>query len=93
MLFEPGLFSTLVAGRRDPNHRLLRLRFTFLNDPNPLFIASKPPFLTLRVATPSGAPLQALLEFRDRYPADVQTDISVDVRGEKRRSGPQNLEE
>ena len=30
--------------------------------PDPLFKASKPPFLTLRLATPSGAPRQALLD-------------------------------
>ena len=33
--------------------------FTFSSAPDPLFKASKAPFLTLRIATPSGAPRQA----------------------------------
>ena len=52
------------------NHRVLQgapprgrqLYFTFPSAPDPLFKASKAPFLTLRVATPSGAPRQAPLE-------------------------------
>ena len=52
------------------NHRVLQgarprgrqLYFTFPSAPDPLFKASKAPFLTLRVATPSGAPCQAPLE-------------------------------
>ena len=36
--------------------------FTFQSAPGPLFKASKAPFLTLRVATPSGHPRQAPLE-------------------------------
>ena len=47
-----------------PFHRVLqgapprgrRLYFTFPSAQDPLFKASKAPFLTLRVATPSGAP-------------------------------------
>ena len=52
------------------DHRVLQgapprgrqLYFNFPSAPDPLFKASKAPFLTLRVATPSGAPRQALLE-------------------------------
>ena len=50
-------------------HRVLQgalqgrqLAFTFPSAPDPLFKASKAPFLTLRVATLSGAPCQALLD-------------------------------
>ena len=39
-----------------------RLYFTFPSAPDPLFKGSKAPFLTLRVATLSGAPCQAPLE-------------------------------
>ena len=39
-----------------------QLCFTFPSAPDPLFKASKAPFLTLRVATPSWAPRQAPLE-------------------------------
>ena len=38
--------------------------FTFASAPDPLFKASKAPFLNLRLATPSGAPRQAPLELR-----------------------------
>ena len=58
------------------NHRVLQgaplrerqLYFTFSSAPNPSFKASKAPFLTLRVATPSGAPRQALLESKVCFP-------------------------
>ena len=54
----------------DLNHRVLQgapprgrqLYFVFSSVPDPLFKASKAPFLTLRVATPSGAPRQAPLD-------------------------------
>ena len=39
-----------------------QLYFTLPSSPDPLLKASKAPFLTFRVATPSGAPRQALLE-------------------------------
>ena len=39
-----------------------QLYFSFSSAPDPLFKASKAPFLTFRVATPSGAPRQAPLE-------------------------------
>ena len=39
-----------------------QLYFTFPSAPDPLFRTLKAPFLTLRVATPSGAPRQAPLE-------------------------------
>ena len=39
-----------------------QLYFTFPGAPDPLFEASKARFLTIRVATPSGAPRQAPLE-------------------------------
>ena len=39
-----------------------QLYFTLPSAPDPLFKASKAPFLTLRVATPSGAPRQAPLD-------------------------------
>ena len=39
-----------------------QLYFIFPSAPDPLFKASKAPFLTLRVATPSGAPRQAPLD-------------------------------
>ena len=42
-----------------------QLYFTFPSAPDPLFKASKAPFLTSRVATPSGAPRQAPLELFD----------------------------
>ena len=47
-----------------------QLYFTFPSAPDPLFKASRAPFLTLRVATPSGAPRQAPLEYyRYKYRA------------------------
>ena len=40
----------------------------FSSAPDPLFKVSKAPFLTLRVATPSGAPRQAPLELLSETP-------------------------
>ena len=54
---EPSMdqFIEFFRGRR-------QLYFTFPRAPDPLFKASKAPFLTLRVSTPSGAPRQAPLD-------------------------------
>ena len=45
-----------------------QLYFTFASAPDPLFKALKAPFLTLRVATPPGAPRQAPLELKHELP-------------------------
>ena len=72
----PILLSTCVwlpaalRNERTPMARVLQgapprgrqLYFNFPSAPDPLFKAPKAPFLTLRVATPSGAPRQALLD-------------------------------
>ena len=54
--------------RRDAN-------FTFPRDPNPFFKALKAPYLTLRVATPSGAPRQAPLDQNQRANAHLMQHL------------------
>ena len=58
---NPGGLSLKNQGRQ--------LHFTFPSAPDPLFKASKAPFLTLRVATPSGAPRQAPLDHSRETPS------------------------
>ena len=53
----------------------------FSSAPDPLFKASKAPFLTLRVATPSGAPRQVPLDFRSGATSEC-TLVPVFVPGE-----------
>ena len=53
-LFHRALQGVIPRGRQ--------LYFTFPSAPDPLFKVSKAPFLTSRVATPSGAPRQAPLD-------------------------------
>ena len=48
-----------------------QLYLTFPGAPDPLFKASKAPFLTLRVATPSGAPRQAPLDKPKLFGPDI----------------------
>ena len=54
-----------------------QLYFTFPSAPDPLFQASKAPFLTLRVATPSRAPRQAPLEQRHGLPRPDRRQLSL----------------
>ena len=85
-LFQPRFLvgAFLATGDRifatgsDSVHRLLhgapprgrQLYFTFPSAPDPLFKSSKAPFLTLRVATLSGAPRQAPLEVSQKLFCD-----------------------
>ena len=67
---DAGRDSQPHPRQRLNSHRVLQgapprgrqLYFTFPSAPDPLFKASKAPFLTLKVATPSGAPHQAPFE-------------------------------
>ena len=52
-----------------------QLYFTFPSAPDLFFKASKAPFLTLRVATPSGAPCQAPLDLCDRLRSLIASDL------------------
>ena len=76
---------TLRNFRTRSSHRILerapprgrQLYFTFPSAPDPLFKVSKVPFLTLRVATPSGAKDQAPLDLsKHRQVTDLDvTDL------------------
>ena len=75
-----------LGSEKNTYHRVLQgapprgrqLYFTCPGAPDPLFKASRAPFLTLKAATPSGAPRQALLEDKDK---NTQTNFSRDCPG------------
>ena len=59
-VISSAVFIEFFRGR--PRGGATTLLLSFPSAPDPLFKASKAPFLTLRVATPSGAPCQAPLD-------------------------------
>ena len=73
------------------NHRVLQgaalrgrqLYFIFPTPPDPLVKASKAPFLTLRVATPSGAPRQAPLAGTPKYRNMLGNSLPVPINNRK----------
>ena len=62
--WKPGQEQHPGAENQDSQHMLNQARGSFPDSsaPDPLFKASEAPFLTLRVATPSGAPREAPLD-------------------------------
>ena len=58
-ILGPPFFIEFLGGAPEGATTLLH----FSSSPDPLFKASKAPFLTLRVATPSGAPREAPRDF------------------------------
>ena len=61
--------------------RRRQLYFTFPSAPDPFSKASNPPFRTLRVATPSGAPCQAPLEQFSEIPFFFRGQVSSKQKG------------